>query len=212
MSGHGGADDQPDLAAEARFWREWNTSVFERTRSSEETAAIAARLSPDPDRLAAIVARAETASALTRPATRAASDNVLIQIHADAGRFFQSRVEGSWVPGYVAARGLDAVFLPASPWKIGYAPDSWTALTNHLRKLGYTDEVMLRSGLVAEGKNGRLRDRFRDRLMIPIRRAEDRVVVAFVGRRHPDAGDDRGPRYLNSPGTELYVKGHVLMG
>jgi DNA primase len=171
---------------------------------------IAARLSPDPDRLASIVARAEAANALIQSES-ATGDDDLIKIHADAGRFFQSKLEGSWVPDYMATRGLGAVFLPTSPWKIGYAPDSWTVLTSHLRGLGYTDDTLLRSGLVAEGKFG-LCDRFRDRLMIPLRRATDRVVVAFIGRRPPDAGDEHGPKYLNSPNTELYTKGHVLFG
>ncbi len=47
--------------------------------------------------------------------------------------------------------------------------------------------------------------------MIPLR-AEDGIVVAFIGRRHPDAGDDHGPKYLNSPDTALFTKGHVLAG
>jgi DNA primase len=47
--------------------------------------------------------------------------------------------------------------------------------------------------------------------MIPLR-AEDGYVVAFIGRRHPDVGDSHGPRYLNSPDTELFTKGHVLAG
>lgn len=206
-----GADGQPDLAAEARFWREWNTSVFERTHSREEARRIAARLSPDPERLEALFARAQTTAALRQPVA-ARGDDALVQIHAAAGRFFQSQLGESWVPAYLVERGLDAVLLPTSPWKLGYAPDSWDALTSHLRDLGYDDDTMLQSGLVANGKNGRPRDRFRNRLMIPIRRASDRVVVAFVGRRHPDAADDHGPKYLNSPNTELYVKGQVLAG
>ncbi|MBO0802843.1 MAG: toprim domain-containing protein [Nocardiopsaceae bacterium] len=212
MNGHEAAGDQPDLVAEARFWLEWNTMVAERTHPPVEAAAIAASISPDPDRIAALLARAQTASALTHPAPTTSSGGDLIQVHADAGRFFQSRLDRSWVPAYLAERGLDAALLPTSPWKIGYAPGSWTALTTHLRALGYTDEILLRSGLVAEGRNGRLRDRFRNRLMIPLRRASDRAVVAFTGRRLPGAGDDHGPKYLNSPNTELYVKGHILAG
>jgi DNA primase catalytic core len=185
--------ERPDLVAEARFWREWNTSVYEKTHPRAEAEAMVAR---------------SYAPCRPPPADR----NVLVQVHADSGRFYQSRVPGSWVPGYLASRRLEAVLLPTSPWKIGYAPRSWTALTGHLRSLGYSDEVMLRSGLVTAGKDGKLRDRFRDRLMVPVRRPSDGVVIAFIGRRHPAAGDDRGPKYLNSPNTELYVKGHVLAG
>jgi DNA primase catalytic core len=201
--------------AEARFWREWNTSVYEQAHSPEEAAAIAARVSPDPERIAAALARAQARTALTRQSPTARHGE-LVQIHADAGRFYQNCLPGSWVPGYLASRGLGAVLLPASPWKIGYAPRSWTALTSHLREFGYSDEAMLRSGLAVPGKDGKPRDMFHDRLMIPVRRSAerpgDRVVIAFVGRRHPDAGDEQGPKYLNSPNTELYIKGHVLPG
>jgi DNA primase catalytic core len=202
MAGDPGSE-QPDLVAEARFWLEWNTSVYEQAHSPEEAAATAARVSPDPERIAAALALARAPTA--RPSE-------LVRIHADAGRFYQSCLPASWVPGYLASRGLDAVLLPTSPWKIGHAPRSWTALTAHLRELGYSDEAMLRSGLAVRGKDGKPRDMFRDRLMIPVRRPGDRVVIAFVGRRHPDAGDEHGPKYLNSPNTELYVKGNVLPG
>jgi DNA primase len=202
---------QPDLVSEARFWREWNTSVYERAHSPDEAAAIAASVSPDPERIAAVLARAQAHVALTRPPP-AEDHHELVAIHADAGRFYQSCLAGSWVPGYLASRRLEAVLLPTSPWKIGYAPRSWTALTSHLRSLGHSDEAMLASGLVVTGKDGRPRDMFHDRLMIPVRRPGDRVVIAFAGRRHPDAGDEHGPKYLNSPNTGLYVKGHVLAG
>lgn len=205
------ADDQPDLVAEARWWREWNTSVYERAHSHEEAARIAATVSPDPDRIEALLARAQTTNALRNPPA-AVDEHALIQIHADAGRFFQSQLGQSWVPKYVTERGLGAVLLPTSPWKVGYAPDEWTALTAHLRELGYRDETMIRSGLVKRAPSGHIYDRFRNRLMIPLRRASDRVVIAFSGRRHPDATDADGPKYLNSPNTDLYVKGHVLPG
>jgi DNA primase catalytic core len=204
-------NEQPDLVAEAQFWRDWNTSVYEQTHSPEEAAAIAARVSPDPDRIAAALARAQASTALTSQ-PRAARHGELVQIHADAGRFYQSCLPGSWVPEYLASRGLEAVLLPSSPWKVGYAPRSWTALSSHLRELGYSDEAMLKSGLAVPGKNGKPRDMFHDRLMIPVRRPGDRVVIAFVGRRSPAAGDEHGPKYLNSPNTELYVKSHVLPG
>jgi DNA primase catalytic core len=204
-------DGQPDLVSEARFWREWNTSVYQRAHSPGEAAAIAASVSPDPERIAAMLARAQAGAALTRPPP-AQRHGELARIHADVGRFYQSRLTTSWVPGYLARRRLEAVLRPGSPWKIGYAPRSWTALTSHLRSLGHSEEAMLSSGLAVPGRDGQPRDLFHDRLMIPVRRPGDRVVIAFAGRRHPDAGDEHGPKYLNSPNTEIYVKGHVLAG
>lgn len=212
MSQHETAgDSQPDLVAEARWWREWNTAVFARTHSHEEAERIAATLSPGPDRIEAILARAQTAHALRNPPA-ANDEDVLVQVHADAGRFFQSKLANSWVPEYLAGRGLDAVLLPTSPWKVGYAPKSWNALTRYLQSLGHSDDTLIRSGLVAQGPTGHVYDRFRGRLMIPLRRTGDRAVIAFSGRRHPDATDADGPKYLNSPNTDLYVKGHVLPG
>ena len=205
------SSEQPNLVAEARFWREWNTSVYEQAHSPEEAAAIAARVSPDPERIAETLTRAQARTTITRPPS-AGRHGELVQIHADAGRFYQSCLSESWVPGYLSSRGLEAVLLPTSPWKVGYAPRSWTALTSRLRALGYSDEVILRSGLAVPGKGGNPRDMFHDRLMIPIRRPGDRLVIAFVGRRHPDAGDEQGPKYLNSPNTDLYSKSHILPG
>jgi DNA primase len=165
---------------------------------------------PDLDRIAAIRRRSESGVAiLTRPGL--ISDAELVQIHVTAARFFQQRLTGSWVPDYLGDRGLAAALQPNSPWKIGYAPATWIALTENLREQGYSDKAMLRSGLVTTGRDGRLHDRFRDRLMIPLR-TEDDIAAAFIGRRHPASSDDHGPKYLNSPDTDLYVKGRILAG
>jgi DNA primase len=203
--------DEPDLAGEARLWREWNTAVYARAGTREQAAALAARVSPDPGRLAAVQRRAETSVARLGSLPEGTRDPRLVQIHAAAGRFFQACLHGSWVPGYLTDRGLAAALLPSSPWKIGYAPATWSALTDHLRRQGYPEELMVRSGLVATGRDGHLYDRFRDRLMIPLRDSRG-VAIAFIGRRHPAATDDHGPKYLNSPDTEMFVKGRVLAG
>lgn len=198
----GGGRAEADLAQEAEFWREWNADVYARARGDIPA--------PDTRRSEAVRSRAETTTAVTsRP--EGASDPALVQVHAAAGRFFQAALRGSWIPDYLSDRGLAAVLLARSPWKIGYAPATWTALTEHLRRQGYGHEVMLRSGLVVTGRDGRLYDRFRDRLMIPLR-DEHGVAIAFIGRRHPHGTDDDGSKYLNSPDTDLFIKGRVLAG
>jgi DNA primase len=164
----------------------------------------------DPARFAAAGDHAEAAAAvIAGPAIRV--DRGLVDIHAAAGRFFQACLPGSWVPGYLTDRGLAAALLPSSPWKIGYAPATWTALLDHLRRQGWDDATTLTAGLVVRGKDGRLHDRFRDRLMIPLRDSHG-YAVAFIGRRHPDATDERGPKYLNSPDTTIFTKGNLLAG
>jgi len=69
---------------------------------------------------------------------------------------------------------------------------------------------MIAVGLVTRARTGRLVDRFRDRLVLPI--TADDTVLGFVARRHPDAGDEHGPKYLNTPTTPLFHKGDVLYG
>jgi DNA primase len=199
-----GQPSETDLAKEAQFWREWNADALARARARGDIPE------PDTRRLDAVRRRAETTAAVGTDGQRP-RDAELIQIHAAAGRFFLAAMRGSWVPDYLSDRGLTAALLSTSPWKIGYAPATWTALTDHLRRQGYDHELMLRSGLVTTGRNGRLHDRFRDRLMIPLR-DERGLAIAFIGRRHPDCIDDDVPKYLNSPDTDIFTKGKVLAG
>ena len=130
--------------------------------------------------------------------------------HLDAAEFFAWRMPTSWAPNYLDGRGLESVLEASSPWQVGYAPRSWTALTDHLRDAGYRDATIEAAGLALEARTGRLVDRFRDRLMLPVH-DHDGHVVGFVGRAHPNS-DDRTPKYLNSPTTPLYRKGDQLHG
>jgi len=179
-------------------------------REPRADAPPAARAASVSERAAAVARRAQSTQAFLTAPDAIRRDPELVQLHADAGRFYQACLHGSWVPGYLAARSLDAALLPSSPWKIGYAPPGWTVLTGYLRTKGYGDAALLASGLVVTGKNG-LRDHFCDRLMIPLRDGGG-IVTGFIGRRPPDAGDDHGPRYLNSPDTALFSKSSILAG
>ena len=88
---------------------------------------------------------------------------------------------------------------------IGYAPDSWSALVDALRKKGYTDQELRDSGLVTiSKKNGNLFDRFRDRLMFPIIDVRGNVI-GFGGRIMNDK-DKSAAKYLNSPETLIFNK------
>jgi len=71
----------------------------------------------------------------------------------------------------------------------------WTALSDHLRGLGYQDEALEASGFCLRTRRGTLVDRFRDRLTLPVH-DQDGQVVSFVGRKNP-ANDERAPKYLN---------------
>ena len=196
----------PGDPAEAISLTGWRTPVADDPRAAELDARAAAARADT----AATLGRAETTDA-TRSPVVADRDPALVQVIAAAGRSCQSQLMGSWVPGYLASRSLDAALLPTSPWKIGYAPASWTALVNHLRGQGFTDADILTAGLVVNGRNGQLRDHFCDRLIIPLR-AENGIATGFIARRRPDAGHDHGPKYLNTPDTPIFTKGHILAG
>jgi len=115
-----------------------------------------------------------------------------------------------WEPGgekaraYLEQRGVDPEV--AKRFGLGYAPESWNALLGVMARQGIGEEVLVQAGLILARQNGPgFYDRFRGRLLFPIRDVQGRVV-AFGGR----ALSGEEPKYLNSPETPLYVKGQML--
>jgi DNA primase len=108
---------------------------------------------------------------------------------------------------YLKGRGLTGEI--AARFGLGYAPDSWHALASAFAQ--YDDPLLVESGLVIlhqdEGQDERRYDRFRDRVMFPIR-AVGGETIGF-GARVLDRGE---PKYLNSPETPVFVKGRELYG
>ena len=103
---------------------------------------------------------------------------------------------------YLKRRGLTGAI--AARYGIGYAPDGWSPLKQVFHD--YTAEALAASGLVIDGDRGRY-DRFRDRIMFPIRNIKGQIVG--FGGRVLDQGE---PKYLNSPETPLFHKGSELYG
>ena len=104
-------------------------------------------------------------------------------------------------------RGFSDATITA--FKIGYAPPGWTHMLDHLKTLGYSEAEIIEVGLaVKNDENGRVYDRFRNRLMIPIRDERGRVIG--FGARALAAEDN--PKYLNSPQTPLFDKSRTLFG
>ena len=91
---------------------------------------------------------------------------------------------------------------------LGYAPNAWDSALNYFTKRGYSAEDLLEAGLVSERDNGGYYDRFRNRVMIPIR-DEDGKISGF-GARIIDPNDI--PKFLNSPETPIFSKGRLLYG
>jgi DNA primase catalytic core len=140
----------------------------------------------------------------------------LLELNEQAADFYAARYPHSWAATHLADR-LGTDLAGKHQLRIGYAPDRWDALTTHLRDLGATDSELLAAGLAVRTQSGRLRDRFRDRLVFPITaEAADggTEVHGFIARRNPTNTDhDRcGPKYLNTAETDLFRKGHQLYG
>ena len=125
----------------------------------------------------------------------------------EAGRFFHSQLYapvGEKALAYVQKRGLSKSIL--TQFGVGYAPDSWNALVEAMRKKGYTDQELRDADLVGE-KNGRIYDRFRNRVMFPIIDVRGNVI-GFGGR----VLDDSTPKYLNTSETLIFNKRKNLFG
>ena len=133
----------------------------------------------------------------------------LIDAHRAAADFYAERMGGSDAAparAFLAERGFE--LADVQRFGVGYSPKAWEDLTRHLRGRGFTDGELIAAGLAREGNRG-TRDRFRGRLMWPIRDLSG-DVIAF-GARKLDPEDD-GPKYLNTPETSLFRKSTVLYG
>ncbi len=91
---------------------------------------------------------------------------------------------------------------------LGYAPDAWEAAFGHFTEKGYSEQELLDVGLLSARDSGGYYDRFRNRIMIPIR--DERGRMAGFGARILDPNDV--PKFLNSPDTALFSKSHLLYG
>ena len=132
----------------------------------------------------------------------------LLRANKAAAVYFQAALMG---PAGVAAlayaerRGLDAT--TRETWQIGYAPEEWRGLVDHLLARGFTDVDLREAGLAIDGDRGQY-DRFRDRLIFPTRDGRGRMIG--FGARALSA--DQEPKYLNTPQTPLFDKSGTLYG
>ena len=128
-----------------------------------------------------------------------------------ACRFFEQALlvapKGAPARAYLAQRGIS--LDTARKYRMGFALPGWNTLSDHLQKNRYPLPLAFSASLVKKSERDSLYDVFRNRLIFPI--LDDRGrVVAFGGRQMP--GDDKGPKYLNSPESEIYEKKKVLYG
>lgn len=138
----------------------------------------------------------------------------LLEVHEAATQYFQGNLqspEAARAREYIAGRGLDADAVKL--FRIGYAPESWDDMRVRMLKF-FPEDVLRQSGLFnnkvnEDGTPARLTPHFRKRIMFPINN-ESGKPIAFTGRLLDTSDPKAGGKYVNSPETPLYTKGHVL--
>ncbi len=130
----------------------------------------------------------------------------IYKMNEDAAKFFYEQLktsEGIVAIDYIKKRELNKNCV-RNYW-IGYAPNSWDKLFEHLKGLGYIESDILKAGLISQNDSNKFYDKFRNRLMFPIFNINNRII-GFGGR----VLDDSKPKYLNSPETLVFNKSKNL--
>lgn len=164
-----------------------------------------------PEALERLATRAGVELTRRAPGAAQGEHNRLYGLHEEVSAFYHEQLLRSpaaeQARQYVKSRKLTVTTV--KQWHIGYAPDSWEAATDFLSKRGFTAKELVSSGISVRRENGRIYDRFRDRVMFPIIDHRGRTV-GFTGRIiRPQEG---AGKYINSPETPIYSKGRVIFG
>ncbi len=165
---------------------------------------------------------AEKAGVELSPYEREAKDDKekLYAVLEAASGFFEKELEKRTdAREYIIGRGLTEQSLAV--WNLGYAPNEWRALSDHLKLQGFGEDVIEKAGLAKKpdtttgtASAARPYDRFRGRIMFPIRDVSGRII-AFSGRAFdlPKNKDGSDPaKYINSPETPVFIKSSALYG
>ena len=131
----------------------------------------------------------------------------MLHLNRDAARFFHAELKtpaGQTARAYIERRGLSG--RTVTNFGLGFAPNTWSSLTDAMKQKGYSERELFEAGLVRQGKSGRgVYDTFRNRLMFPVIDVRGNVI-GFSGR----ILDDGEPKYMNSPETLVFSKSHNL--
>ena len=133
----------------------------------------------------------------------------LYKVNEAAAQYFHNLLlnspDGEKARSYVASRGFSAKTV--ADFQLGFSLNSWDSLRQYLLERGYIESELLTAGLVVEAENGRIHDRFRNKLMFPILDIKGRAI-GFGAR----VLDDSLPKYINSPQTPTFDKSRSLYG
>lgn len=154
------------------------------------------------------VPRENSGSSLT-PQQQAAAKAVRQDLYAqlqDISRFYQTQLRQSQAAiSYLKGRGLSGEVVKR--FNIGYVPEQWDGVKRQFATNTEAEGQLIEGGMLLKSDNGRVYDRFRDRIMFPIHDRRGRVI-GFGGR----VLGDGTPKYLNSPETPVFHKGRELYG
>jgi DNA primase catalytic core len=145
-------------------------------------------------------------------AAPAASDATarLAEINTAAAEYYREQLEQDLTAREYLRGRLPNLEAAQDAFVLGYAPDKWRGLTDHLRVRGYTEEELLAAGVSKQNRHGALIDRFRDRVLIGLHNDAGQLA-GFIGRP-PRETREGEPKYLNTPATDLYDKSRIVFG
>ena len=152
-----------------------------------------------------------------RAAEQRQKQNTLSDVLEKAGEAYRKQLKDSArAVDYLKGRGLSGDI--ARQFGLGYAPPGWRSLASVFAN--YDDPLLVESGLVVlnqdeDGGDDKRYDRFRDRVMFPIRNVKGECIGfggRILGNRDGSSAGDAGPKYLNSPETPVFSKGRELYG
>ena len=150
------------------------------------------------------------------PSTPSINKSRLIAANTAAMEFFKNELNqaGAAQAGreFLQKRGFDKA--AAEKFSVGFAPDQWDGLYKHLKSQGFSDEEMNTAGLIKEGSRGSYIDRYRNRLIWPVRNISGDVVGFGARKMASDEANpnDQSPKYLNTSETPIYKKSQLLYG
>ncbi len=148
-----------------------------------------------------------------KPNPQGNRNDVLLEMNEIAAKFYQAILRDSpqatGARNYLSSRKIDPAMV--EKFRLGASVNEWDALAQFLKRKGYSEELLVESGLCLRRKSGSgVIDRFKNRIMVPLCDPNGRVL-GFTARVLPGAGEEEA-KYMNSPETPVYHKGHMLYG
>ena len=147
-------------------------------------------------------------AAVERPHLDRTPGERILAANDEAWRYYTLPALAGRAAAYLAERGIDTRRLNAGNRRVaaGYTPWSATGLVDHLRRRGFSDDELVDAGWASRHDDGRITDRYRRRVLIPVRDEND-LIIGIYGR---DTTGRASAKYLNTPDTAVFNKGRAL--